>query len=261
MQTTQLLFGLKFAKRTQLLFHLLENSTMIRSIQTSFILLFSLVSGLASGQSFYKEKIPRNNVISFGIGPSFAYLDNGGQYRDWNFEIKPSVSASYSRKINSMFDLRGTAGFQQISSGGNPPSVIEENWIKNESAFTAKGSLYFLDVMPTVNLIPYDHHMNRSKFNIYGGLGLGVMHVATDQTKSFEESEAPRRNTSTIPYLPIRAGLSYRIGKYADIAGEGTILWTFNDNLDGNAGSNRYNDQFAQAQIVYRMYLIPKNKN
>jgi len=234
---------------------------MIRSIQVSSILLFSLVSGLASGQSFYKEKIPRNNVISLGIGPSFGYLDNGGQYRDWNFEIKPSISASYSRKINSLFDLRATAGFQQISSGGNPPTWTQENWIKNESAFTAMGSIYFVDVIPSMNLIPYDHHMNRSKFNIYGGFGLGVMHMATEQTKSFEENETPTSHTSTIPYLPIRAGLSYRIGKYADIAGEGTILWTFDDNLDGNVGSNRYNDQFAQAQIVYRRYLIPKNKN
>lgn len=232
---------------------------MFKIIQLSFILLLSLVSGLASGQSFYKEKIPRNNVFSIGIGPSFAYLDNGGQYKDWNFEIKPSISASYSRKINSMFDLRGTVGYQQITSGGNPPIGVQENWIEKESSFTAKGSIYFLDVIPSMNLIPYDHHMNRSKFNIYGGIGLGVMLVATEQTKSFEENETPTSHTSTIPYLPIRAGLSYRIGKYADIAGEGTILWTFTDTLDGNAGSNRYNDQFAQAQIVYRRYLVPKS--
>lgn len=234
---------------------------MSRLIHLSFFLLFSLGSGLASGQSFYKEKIPRNNVFSIGIGPSFAYLDNGGQYREWNFEIKPAISASYSRKINSMFDLRGTVGFQQISSGGNPPTVIQENWAKKESSFTAAGSMYFVDVIPSMNLIPYNHHMNRSKFNIYGGFGIGVMHVATEQTKSFEENENPTNHSLTTPYIPVRAGLSYRIGNYSDIAGEGTILWTFNDNLDGNAGSNKYNDQFAQAQIVYRRYLIPKSKN
>lgn len=218
-----------------------------------------MVSGLATGQSFYKEKIPRNNVFSIGIGPSFAYIDNGGQYRAWNFEIKPSISASYFRKINSSFDLRGTVGYQQIRSGGNPPIKVQENWTKKGSSFTAVGSMYSVDVIPSMNLIPYDHHMNRSKFNIYGGFGLGVMLIATEQTKSFEENETPTNQTSTIPYLPIRAGLSYRLGKYADIAGEGTILWTFNDTLDGNAGSNKYNDQFAQAQIVYRRYLVPKS--
>ena len=227
--------------------------------QLSFFVLFFMASGLVSGQSFYKEKIPRNNVISFGIGPSFIYMDNGGQYRDWNFEIKPSVSASYSKKLTSQFDLRATVGFQQIASGGNPPAVVRKNWTERESSFTAKGSVYFFDVIPSMNLIPYDHHMNRSKFNIYGGIGLGVMHVATEQTKSFEENERPTNQSVTTPYIPVRAGLSYRIGNYSDIAGEGTILWTFTDNLDGNAGSNKYNDQMAQAQIVYRRYLIPKS--
>ncbi len=232
---------------------------MTRTNQLSLIALFFLVSGMVHGQSFYKEKVPRNNVISFGIGPSFIYMDNGGQYRDWNFEIKPSVSASYSKKLNPMFDLRATAGFQQIASGGNPPDVIQENWTERESSFTAKGTVYFFDVIPSMNLIPYDHHMNRSKFNIYGGIGLGVMHVATEQTKSFEENERPTNQSVTTPYIPVRAGLSYRIGNYSDIAGEGTILWTFNDTLDGNAGFNKYNDQLAQAQIVYRRYLIPKS--
>lgn len=234
---------------------------MSRINQLSVIVLFFLVSGLANGQSFYQEKIPRNNIFSFGIGPSFAYMDNGGQYREWNFEIKPAISASYSKKLNPMFDLRATVGFQQISSGGNPPAVIQENWTAKGSSFTTKGSVYFFDVIPSMNLIPYDHHMNRSKFNIYGGFGLGVMHVATEQTKSFEENENPTNQSTTNPYIPVRAGLSYRIGNYSDIAGEGTILWTFTDNIDGNAGSNKYNDQLAQAQIVYRRYLIPKNKN
>lgn len=232
---------------------------MSRINQLSLLVLFFLVSGLANGQSFYKEKIPRNNVFSFGIGPSLIYMDNGGQYRDWNFEIKPAISASYSKKLNPMFDLRATVGFQQISSGGNPPTVIQENWTAKGSSFTAIGSVYFFDVIPSMNLIPYDHHMNRSKFNIYGGFGLGVMHAATEQTKSFEENENPTNHSTTSPYIPIRAGLSYRIGNYSDIAGEGTILWTFTDNIDGNAGSNKYNDQLAQAQIVYRRYLIPKS--
>lgn len=234
---------------------------MLKYFPFPFILVFFLISGLAMGQSFYQEKIPRNNVFSIGIGPSFAYMDNGGQYRDFNFELKPSFSASYSRKINSRFDLRGTVGYQQISSGGNPPISVQENWERKGSSFTAIGSVYFMDVMPSMNLFQYDHHMNRRKVNLYGGFGLGVLHMATKQTKSFEENEFPSNHTSTIPYVPIRAGLSYRIGKYADIAGEGTILWTFTDAVDGNVGSNRFNDQFAQAQIVYRRYLIPKSKN
>ena len=131
-----------------------------------------------------------------------------------------------------MFDHRATVGFQQIASVRNPPTVIQKNWIAKQSTFTTKGSVYFFDVIPSMNLIPYDHDMNRPKFNIYGGIGLGMMHVATEQTKSFEEKERPTNHSTTNPYIPIRVGLSYRIGNYSDIEGERTILWTFTNNLD-----------------------------
>jgi len=49
---------------------------------------------LAEAQNFYKERISRNNILTIGAGPSFAYLDNGGQYRSFDFEIKPSVAVS-----------------------------------------------------------------------------------------------------------------------------------------------------------------------
>jgi hypothetical protein len=220
--------------------------------------LFTLVSGSISAQNFNKERISRDNILAIGIGPSFAYLDNGGQYRDLNFEVKPSVSLALTKRLNQSFDIRATGGIQWISNGGNPSSTFIDKWSANFASFTVKGPVYYFDLMPSVNLISFGNHMNRSLFNLYGGTGLGIMIAQTKQTKSFSSEEIPTNHRISTGYVPVRAGLSYRIGPYTDIAGEGTTMWTFTDNLDGNVGNNRYGDHLFQVQVVYRRYFVPK---
>ena len=222
---------------------------------------FLFLSALPSfGQNFYKERVSRDHIISFGVGPSFAYLDNGGQYRALNFAIKPSISASLIKKMTSVIDLRATLGVQWIENGGNPSTQVRDAWFATGSSFTAKGSSIYFDVMPTFNLVSFDNHIYRSKVNFYGGAGLGIMYTQTDQKKSFSEEERPTNNNITTGFVPVRAGLSLKIGPYSDIAGEGTMLFTFTDNLDGNIGFNRFGDHLFQAQIVYRRYFIPKTR-
>ncbi|MCS5490034.1 hypothetical protein [Algoriphagus limi] len=228
-------------------------------IKFSALILFLTLPLMANAQNFYRERISRDNILSIGIGPSFAYLDNGGQYRDFNFEIKPAISASITKKMTPALDLRATLGVQFISSGGDPSTQIRDMWHANFASFTAKGPAFYFDVIPSINLIPFSNHMHRSRFNIYGGVGLGIMHVMTEQTKSYSPEETPTKHQVTTGYVPVRAGLSYSIGPYSDIAGEGTMLWTFSDNLDGNVGFNRFGDHLFQAQIVFRRYFKPKN--
>lgn len=235
-----------------------EMSTPIRIL---FALFFFGLSFPILAQNFYTERISRNNIFSIGMGPSFAYMDNGGQYRAGNFEIKPSISASLIKRLNPRFDLRSTAGVQWISSGGNPAPVVKDIWVANASSFTSEGQGVYFDIMPSLNIVPFSNHMHRSRWNIYGGLGIGVMHVSSQQTKNFNENEVAIKEQITTAYVPVRAGLSYRIGPYSDIAGEGTMFLTFSDNLDGNVGFNRFGDHLAQAQIVYRKYFTRKSKD
>lgn len=229
---------------------------MLRIFKLSALVFFLFGSMHLSAQSFYKEMQPRDNIISIGVGPSFAYLDNGGQYRTFNFEFKPSISASLIKRLNDRFELRATGGVQWISSGGNPSTAVTDLWTANNSSFTAKGSVYYFDVMPSMYVVPFGNHMNRSMFNFYGGFGLGVMHSNTEQTKSFSKDEVPTREKITTAYVPIRAGLSYTLGPFADIALEGTMFATFTDNLDGNIDFNRFGDHLVQGQIVFRRYFF-----
>lgn len=221
----------------------------------------SLISTTAEAQNFYKEKISRDQILTIAAGPSFAYLDNGGQYQSWDFEVKPSVAISLTKKLTPLFELRTTTGIQWISSGGNPPTVLTDQWSFNGSSYTAKGNAYYFDLMPSVYLIPFSNHMHRSLINLYVGAGLGIMRVVTEQTKSFNIEERPINYNTMTGYLPVRAGLSFRLGSYSDLAGEGTMLMTFSDNLDGNMNSNRYADHLFQAQIVFRKFFIPKPRD
>lgn len=227
----------------------------------STILFLLCASMNLSAQNFYKEKQTRDNIVSIGIGPSFAYLDNGGQYRSINFEIKPSISASLTKRLTDRLEVRATGGVQWISSGGDPNNVVTDMWAANNAAFTAVGSAYYFDLMPSMYVVPFGNHMNRSMFNFYVGLGLGVMHASTDQTKSFSKDEVPVNEKITTGYVPIRGGITYTLGPFSDIALEGTMLTTFTDNLDGNAGFNRFGDHLVQGQIVYRRYFFSQFKD
>ncbi len=216
------------------------------------------ISGFS--QSFYKERIPKTDILSFGIGPSFIYADNAGQYKRLNFKINPALSLGYTKKINNRFAIKSTAGVQFIESGGNPTPAAVQIWEENGSAMAFNGEVYFLDVMPVMYLLPFHSHMNRSFINFYGGLGIGLIHVNRTQLFSFDENSLESRASTTSAYVPIRAGISFRLGDLSDLALEGTMLLTFSDNLDGNQNYNRFNDHLAQAQIVYKRFLNTKSR-
>lgn len=213
-----------------------------------------------SAQNFYKEKTSRDNIFSIGVGPSFAYLDNGGPYRTFEFEIKPSITLSLIKRVTPRFDLRASAGTQWLATSNNAGPNVQGAWFENNAAFTAKGNVYYLDIMPSANLIAFGNHMNRSLFNLYGGLGLGILHSTTEQTKTYDADAIIYNEQVTTGYVPVRAGLSFTLGPYSDLAAEGTMLFTFTDKLDGNENFNKYGDHMAQLQLVYRRYFFPKNE-
>ena len=62
---------------------------MLRLLSISFFTISLLVSSTSLAQNFYKEKLSRDNILIVGFGPSFAYIDNGGPYRTFEFEVKP----------------------------------------------------------------------------------------------------------------------------------------------------------------------------
>lgn len=211
----------------------------------------------AKAQNFYKEKISREKYVQLGVGPSFMYADNAGGFRSVDFNIRPSISASMGKKINSILDLRATLGYQFYKSQDKEyygQSLITSMG-DNNYAVETRSNIVFMDVVPTAHLFKFTNHALRKSFNIYAGAGLGYL-VAINQELRYKNEQTYQENKvrSTL-YVPLRGGISYRLGLYDDISLEGSLMLTFSDKVEGTPGFNRFNDHLVQGQIVYRRYL------
>src|SRR5690606_865051 len=143
---------------------------------------FSLSS---PAQNFNKDRIPRVNTAYLGLGPSFMYADNGGGLRNFGFKARPSGSLSYGRKINSFLEVKVTGGFQMLESqspGSFRDSVLI-SWSETDQAFGMKGTAFHLDLMPVFYLFPYETHISRRDWNVFAGIGLGVLSLNKEEVR------------------------------------------------------------------------------
>lgn len=223
-----------------------------------YICLF-LISTLSTAQNFNKDIIPRINTVYVGIGSSFMYADNAGGLRKLRVKVRPSASLSYGRKINSFLEIRGTLGFQLLES--QSPGYFSDStiikWRETGQAIGIKGNAYHVDVMPLFHLFPYETHIGRTDINVFAGIGIGVMGVNKEEVRLVNNQPEITNSSISLSYIPIRGGISYRIGPHSDVALEGTFYATFSDEIDGNVGFNRFNDHLFQGQVVFKRYLSP----
>jgi hypothetical protein len=211
----------------------------------------------AEAQNFYKEKIAREKYVQVGAGPSFMYADNSGGLRNIDFNIRPAVSASIGKKLNSFFDLKGTIGYQFYKS--QDMEYFSDNfislWGEKNYALETRSNIIFMDIMPTAHLFRFTNHALRRNFDIYAGTGLGFLMAINQELKIKNEQTYSDNKLRSTFYIPLRGGLSYKLGLYDDISLEGSLLLTFSDMVEGTSGFNRFNDHLLQGQIVYRRYL------
>ena len=238
----------------------MEFITYSMRIKTFTVLIGLLIySGFSHGQNFHKDIIPRVDNIYVGFGPSFMYGDNAGGLRNYQFKARPVVSLSYGRKINPYLEIKGTLGFQMLESqdpGYYADSVIAK-WAETGQAIGMKGNAYHIDIMPVFQLTPFDRHIERNDINVYAGIGLGVMVVDKEEAMIVNNQPEIKNSSLSAVYIPMRGGISYRIGPHDDLALEASFFATFTDDIDGNVGYNRFNDHLFQGKIVYKRYLSP----
>lgn len=212
-------------------------------------------SNFCHAQSFYKDGNLRTSSLSIGVGPSFMYSDNGGVFKVSDFNWSPAFSIAYTKKIHSRWAIQTTGGVQFVRSGGEIREYAIEKWEETGGAFRFKGQAYFLDLTPVFYLIPYDNHMNRGRFNVYFGSGLGIVHVSRTEAYSFEDTAPKFSANTTAAYIPALLGFSYSLNQFSDLSLEFKGMFTFSDDLDGNQGYNQFNDHLFQTQIIYKRLL------
>ncbi|MEX2512424.1 MAG: hypothetical protein WD398_05930 [Cyclobacteriaceae bacterium] len=210
-----------------------------------------------SAQNFYKEHIPRDYYYQAGLGLGIMYADNAGRFRALDVKFNPSLSLTIGRKLNNLIDLRAYLGYQHTRSQDMNyfNSQVTDLWKETQQAIMNQGNGVYVDLMPTLHLFKNNNHTFRKTIDLYGGAGLGLLMHFNKETKIINENLALENKTKIEGYVPIRGGISYKLGLNADIALEGTLMLTFSDELDGNKGFNRFNDHLLNGQIVYRRYL------
>jgi len=160
-----------------------------------FASLFSCIILQAEAQNFYKEKISREKYIQLGVGPSFMYADNAGSLGNVDFNIRPSISASMGKKLNSIFDLKATLGYQFYKSQDKDYYKQEtlSLWEEKNYAVETHSNIIFMDVVPTAHLFKFTNHTLRRDINIYAGAGLGYL-IAINQEQKYKNEQTYQEN-------------------------------------------------------------------
>lgn len=225
----------------------------------NILLVAVLISGETFGQNFHREKVSRNTYYQIGLGPSMMYADNAGSIRNFENLIRPSLSMAGGKKILPFLDVRATVGYQYYQSQSRDyfGNTVLEIWSILDKAVETQSNAVFMDLMPVIHLMPFQNHALRKKIDLYGGAGLGFVASMNQEYRLKNEHLFKENKVRTSVYVPLRGGISYKLGLYSDISLEGTLILTFSDLMVGNDGHNRFNDHYLQGQVVYRRYLDP----
>jgi hypothetical protein len=224
-----------------------------------FIFLTGFLSFLAfnttNAQNFGYETMERPWSAELGIGPGWMYADNVGSLRGVGFSISPVGSIALSKRLTAPLSIRGTLGVQGLR--GNLDTDMERRVELGEegNAYDFIGQAYYFDVAPVFRLFRTRELVHRSKFNIYASAGIGGMGIVSTNNIMIDGESVRRDNNMIIPYIPVRAGISYRFRPLWDLALEGSVLLTFSDEIDGHAGGNRFDDHLMNVQVKVRKFF------
>lgn len=218
--------------------------------------------------SFSSLAQSRDN-ISVGYGWGMIYGDNAGLYKFLKFKMKPAFSAAYTKQLSDRFDLRASIGGQVIESGEfrplNSPILIE--WGDNGQAYYFKGMSYQVDAIPLFIINPNQSGRAGEAVNLYVGLGLGylfseraqrVLRDGQIQDGVFVSGRVERSNqTSSMPYIPFRFGISSNLEYEWDFALEFQANMLTNSTIDGNEMQNKLfkPDLLANFQFMVKRYI------
>ncbi|MBI0401848.1 hypothetical protein [Cyclobacterium marinum] len=203
----------------------------------------------------------RTDRIGIGVGPSFMYGDNTGVHSKFKFKVLPALSLDYHRKINPFFDVKGTLGWQLVSSGDHYTQELKESISNANQPYGFSGSVLFGDIMPIYHFNPNLSGYIPSLIKVYSGLGLGYFYSSrTDEKFILDESmnriESYKASDSGI-YIPFRVGAFKDLKSDADIGLEATFIYSPFSELDGNDLQQKRisADMLMQFQFFYRVHI------
>jgi len=239
-------------------------------IFTFFIIAVLFTTLQVQAQNFYKELTPRDRQITVGIGPSVAYTDFSFEESSVPSVIHPSMFIAYGQQFRDHLYLVTTVGVQLSESNHIFMSAEDlRPFIGTGQSITYKTQSLFVDIMPQFNIWRSDTHVWRPGFQVYGGIGLGIIAssgveqfiaLKDNRTEFTGENDINRdyqRNSRASGYVPIRVGISKKIHPHWDLGLQGTYMYLFTNRFEGNNMINGKNDQLYQVHLTLKRYLPP----
>jgi len=226
-----------------------------------FLICFFCLIHYSKAQNFGYETMERPWSAELGIGPGWLYAENVSSLRSLGFSITPAATFALTKKITAPLSVRATLGFQGL--WGNVDTDMDRRIELGEegNAYDFRGQAYFFDIAPVIRLFRSRDLVHRQKINIYGSVGIGGMGIVSTNFIVQDGESVSRDNNMIIPYIPLRGGISYRFRPLWDFALEGSFFLTFNDEIDGHAGNNRYDDYPMNLQFKIRKFFTWKMIN
>jgi len=221
-------------------------------------------------QNFYKDLTPRDRQLTIGIGPAVAYTDFSFEESRYPSIVHPSLFMAYGQQFKDHIFLVTTVGVQ-LSESNHVFRGSEDlaPFVDQGQSITYKTQSLFADIMPQFNIWRSDTHVWRPRFQVYGGIGLGIIASSgVEQFIGLKEGrtefvgendinrEYPRMNRAT-GYIPMRVGISKKIHPHWDLGLQGTYMYLFTNKFDGNNIINNRNDQLYQIHLTLKRYLPP----
>ena len=203
----------------------------------------------------------RTDRLGIGVGPAKMYGDNTGVHSQFKFKVLPVISVDYSKKLETHFDVKATAGWQLVNSGDFYSMEQIDEIAEANLPHAFRGNVFFADVMPIYHINPNESGYLPSLIKVYAGLGLGYFYSQrTDERLILGD---PRRRTETYPasdsgvYIPVRICIYKDLKSDADIGLEATLMISPFSELDGNDQQQKRfkSDMLMQFQFYYRIFM------
>ncbi|WP_114747868.1 hypothetical protein [Pleomorphovibrio marinus] len=222
-----------------------------------FLILTFLIGG-----NYLIAQDNRQDRLGFGFGPSKIYGDNTGVHKKFRFMVLPAFSVDYHKKLHPYFDLRGTLGWQMISSGDFYTEGIKRGIANAGLPHAFNGNVIYADLMPIMHFNPNLSGYLPAQFKFYGGAGIGAFQSSRTERFLRIEDETERIETRNSVdrgvYFPFRLGVFKELyKKNSEIGLETSVLLSPFGELDGNSKKQKTiePDLLFQVQIYYRINI------
>lgn len=198
----------------------------------------------AISQSFYAVRKERSLLLTAGIGSAnyFGELTNPGSLGI----ITPGLNVGLEHSVGDRFAARLEATWFKISGDdAKADDGIDERRARNLSFVS--NNIELASTL-TVSMFPKGRRFyQRSAFNIYGFVGLGIAYINPKTEYNGEMVALQPLQTEGIAYsrfqpvIPFGGGVVFKIGPFFNLAFEGGLRKTFTDYLD-DVSIKRYPD-------------------